>query len=219
MKATFKLVTYKKSMEEKDSFIVTVITSFILVMAGAYLVIELKINPFIIGILLIGYKYIIGPYIRKQFSDWVKEKDITGTVEFFDDYLEVKNNTNSTKIFYAELESIYINYNHIKGKSFSAKDIIHNGLAEIKLYTKGEELKKFKFLIENENQINDLKPIWKNLYLSGIFIREKLGNHEHKTVMFDGDLTDDKLKSLMTELQVSSFYKAPLLNKKHNKWK
>ena len=117
---------------------------------------------------------------------------------------------------YTELESIYINYNHIKGKSFSAKDIIHNGLAEIKLYTKDEELKKFKFLIENENQINDLKPIWKNLYLSGIFIREKLGNHEHKTIMFDGDLTDDKLKSLMTELQVSSFYKPPLRHKKLN---
>ena len=53
MKATFKLVTYKKSMEEKDGFAVTVITSFILVMAGAYLVIELKMNPFIIVLYLL----------------------------------------------------------------------------------------------------------------------------------------------------------------------
>lgn len=180
MKATFKLVTYKKSMKERDGFGVTIITSLVLSLIAVYLAVQLKINPFIIVIIIIIQNYIIAPWMRRQFIDWVKEKDIIGIVEFYDHYLIAKNSTNTAKIIYEELESIFIHYNHIKGKSFATKDIIHNGLAEIKLYTKNEELKKFKFLIENQYQINDLKPIWKNLYLSGIFIREKLGNHEHK---------------------------------------
>lgn len=34
--------------------------------------------------------------------------------------------------------------------------------------------------------------------------------------MFDGDLSDDKLKSLMEELNVSSFYKSASFDKKTN---
>ncbi|MEC7263670.1 MAG: hypothetical protein VXW38_08010, partial [Bacteroidota bacterium] len=110
------------------------------------------------------------------------------------------------KINYSELKSIYLHYNHIQGKSYAAKDIIHNGLAEIKLKTKDDKEQSFKFLIENEKQLNELKPIWKKIYLLVVFIREKMGKYEVKTVMFDAKLTDAKIKSLKMELKVDSFY-------------
>ena len=206
MKATFKQIRIEKDISEKDGFGINFISSILIAVITVYLTIEYKFPVYLTVILVMTYIFFGRPKIRKLFSDWVKKEDIIGVLEFNENGIEIKNEFENEKIYFSELKSIYLHYNHIQGKSYAARDIIHNGLADIKLITKQNKEKTFKFLIENEKQITKLKPIWKTFYLSGIFIREKMGKYEVKTVMFDAKLTDEKIKSLKTELNIDSFY-------------
>lgn len=206
MKSTFKQIRTEKDISEKDGFGFIFISSILIAAITVYLTIEYKIPIYLTFILILAYIYFGRLQIRKLFSDWARKEDIIGILEFDENGIELKSNSENEKINYSELKSIYLHYNHIQGKSYAAKDIIHNGLAEIKLKTKDDKEQSFKFLIENEKQLNELKPIWKKIYLLGVFIREKMGKYEVKTVMFDAKLTDAKIKSLKMELKVDSFY-------------
>ncbi|WP_452225759.1 hypothetical protein [Lacinutrix cladophorae] len=165
---------------------------------------EFPVYLTVLGIFV--YIFFVRSQIRKLFSDWTRKEDVIGLLEFSDNALIIDNSTLNEKIRFTDIESIYLHYNYVQGKQYAARDIIHNGLAEIILKTKNNKQKSFKFLIENKNQITDLKPIWRELYLLGVFIREKMGKYEVKTIMFDADLTDKKIKKLKTELNIDSFY-------------
>ena len=206
MTVNFKLIKADKDISEKDGFGVTVISSVLLAILVVYLAKETEVPRYLVLLVVLAYFLFGRSQIRKLFSDWVKKDDIIGTLEFNNEEFLTTSLTKHEKLKYEDVASIFLHYNYIKGKQFAVKDIIHNGLAEIKINTKTGEHYIFKFLIENKNQIADLKPIWKQLYLSGVLIREKMGKYEVKTIMFDGKLTDDKIKSYKKDLNVTSFY-------------
>lgn len=206
MKTIFKQIRIDKDISEKDGFGVVFISSILMAVIIVFLTIEFEFPVYLIFILILIYVFFGRLQIRKLFSDWPRRKDIIGTLEVDENCIKIKNKSKNETINLSDLKSIYLHYNHIQGKLYASRDIIHNGLAELKLKTKDNKEQSIKFLIENEKQINDLKPIWKTIYLSGVFVREKMGKYEVKTVMFDGKLTDEKIRGLKTELNVDSFY-------------
>ena len=191
MKVIFKQIDSKKDISEKDGFGVNLLSAFIVTAVSLGLMKVFRAPVYLIMTLIILYVFFGRKLVRNLFSDKVKKDDIVGDLEFNMDYFTTQNE----KVFYSDLKSINLQYNYIKGQQSHPKGIIHNGLAELRFRLKTGNEKLLKFVIENRNQIEDLKPIWKEIYLSGVFIREKMGKYEVKTVMFYADLTYEKIQT------------------------
>lgn len=117
---------------------------------------------------------------RSFLPDWTNSKDKIGEVEFVEKVIQINNTGNQIKD--SEIDAIYFRYNFIRGRNFAAKDIIHNGLAELKLTIKSGDIKTLKFVIETEEQFDYLKTVFKKWYNQGIEIKEEFTNQKLKTI-------------------------------------
>ena len=147
------------------------------------------------------------PLTRKLFGDYAKKGDIIGKLTLDTTSMTSTNDNSNQVINCADISSLNLKYNYIQGQQFTYKDIIHNGLAHLSIRTKSNQTLQFKFLIETEEQLKALKPIWKEYYRQRIKIRESMGKYDIKTILFEKDnLSFDKMQELKKELNVESFY-------------
>lgn len=185
MFVSFKQIRLNKNISEKGEFETIIIPCIILAGITVFFIKSLQVHPLIVGISIIGTIWFGKSFIRKYYSDWIKKKDIIGEFVFKSNAISFISNSIVENIDINDITEIDLHYNYIQGKQFSYKDIIHNGLAKIKIVLKSGDIKTIKFIIEEKEQLDNLKPIWKEFYNSGISIKEKMGNYEHKTTLFE----------------------------------
>lgn len=206
MPAIFKQIRFDKDISEKENFGIRVIASLIITGFGVILIKVDLLQPIFVALFVVLLASLIWPLERKLFSNWVRVNDIIGDLTFDENMISWINGEQLIKVQYIDILSIDLRYNHIQGRKFAVRDIIHNGLAQIQLITKEGNTETVKFLIEREEQIQTLKPIWKNLYKMGIEIREKMGGVEIKTILFDSGMAYEQIRKLKKELNVDSFH-------------
>jgi hypothetical protein len=139
--------------------------------------------------------------MRRYFPDWTSKKDKIGEIEFKEQILKFDNFDN--QINYSDVKKINFRYNFIKGRNFTSRDIIHNGLAELKITTNNSEIIKFKFIVESEEQFKFLKSVFKYWYKQGIEIREEFTNQKIKTVCLEviGNKSYTEIQKLKNEIK------------------
>ena len=207
MAAIFKQIKDDKNISEKDGFGTIIISSFIIVGLGVFMIRLLNVNPFVTTLTMLALAWLGSPVTRKLFGDFAKKSDIIGELTFDTSSIVSTKDSSNEVLNCADLSSINLKYNYIQGQQFAYKDIIHNGLAHLTIQTKSKETLQFKFLIETEEQLRALKPIWKEYYRQRIMVRESMGKYDIKTILFEKDnLSFDKMQELKKELNVDSFY-------------
>jgi hypothetical protein len=207
MTVTFKQIKDNKDISEKEGFGTMVISSFFIIGLGVFMIKLLNINPIITGLTMLTLAWLGRPLTRKLFGDFAKKGDIIGELTFDITTINWTKDNSIQILSCADIVSLNLKYNYIQGRQFAYKDIIHNGLALLTIQTKNNETLKVKFLIEFEEQLTALKPIWKEYYKKGIRIRESMGKYDIKTILFETDtLSFDKMQELKKELNVDSFY-------------
>ncbi len=207
MTASFKQIRDDKDISEKEGFGTIVISSFIIVGLGVFMVKTLNVNPFVTGLTMLALAWLGRPLTRKLFGDYAKKRDIIGELTLDTTSITSKKDNSNQVINCADISSLNLKYNFIQGQQFAYKDIIHNGLAHLSIQTKSNQALQFKFLIETEEQLKALKPIWKEYYRQRIKIGESMGKYDFKTILFEMDnLSFEKMQELKKELNVDSFY-------------
>lgn len=185
MLVSFKQIRSDKNISEKGEFETIIIPCLILLGLTVFLIKSLHVHPLIVGISALGAIWFGKSFIRKYYSDWIKKKDVIGEIIFERNMISFVRDATAENIDINDIVEIDLHYNYIQGKQFAYKDIIHNGLAQIKIGLKSGSTTTIKFIIEQEEQLDKLKPIWEELYNSGITIKEKMGKYEHKTILFE----------------------------------
>lgn len=207
MTAIFKQIKDDKDISEKESSGTIIVSSLIIVGFGVFMVKTLHVYPLIVVLIMLASAWVGRPLTRKLFGDFAKESDIIGNLTFDISSIAWSRNNLNQVLKCADISSLNLKYNYIQGRQFAYKDIIHNGLAHLTIQTKAKQTLQVKFLIETEEQLNALKPIWKEYYRQGIKIRETMGRYEVKTILLEKDnLPYDKMQALKKELNVESFY-------------
>lgn len=207
MTASFKQIRVDKDITEKEGFGTMLISSFLIVGFGVFMIKALNVNPFITGLILLALAWLGRPLTRKLLGDFAIQTDIIGELT-----LDTKSITwtkdNSIEILNCtEIRSLNLKYNYIQGRQFIYKDIIHNGLAHLIIQTNSNQTLQVKFIIETEEQLQILKPIWKEYYRHKIKIKESMGKYDVRTILFEKDtLSFDKMQDLKKELNVDSFH-------------
>ena len=207
MTATFKQIKDNKDISEKEGFGTMVISSFIIVGLGVFMIKTLNVNPFVPGLTMLALALLGRPLTRKLFGDYAEKSDIIGKLTLDSTSITWTKDNSKKVLNCADISSLNLKYNYIQGRQFAYKDIIHNGLALLTIQTKSNQTLKVKFLIEAEEQLKVFKPIWKEYYRQRISIRESMGKYDIKTILFEKDtLSFDKMQELKKELNVDSFY-------------
>lgn len=206
MAVVFQQIGAEKDISEKESFGTIVISALLILGLGIVLLRSIELHPLIVSAIMLALLWGGRPLTRKLYPDWAKTGDIVGELSFEESRLEYLHNGASRSIAYSDIAAIQLHYNYIQGRQYAARDIIHNGLAEILISTKEDEHLSIKFLIENEEQLEKLKPVWTSLYRKGIRMRERMGRHKVKTIMFEANVSYQKLQNLKEELHCQDFY-------------
>ena len=139
--------------------------------------------------------------IRVLYKDWVRQKDIIGSVEFGSDRIKISNLKH--EILVSNISSLKIHFNYIKGKQFNRKDIIHNGLATLTVDLKNKTREKIIFLIETKVQLENLRLIFKDFYKAGIDIHEHFCRENVKTFLLKADWKYSDIQKIKTELNIN----------------
>lgn len=204
MDLKLKLVSNKKASKELGDFslhfLPAIFFTAIIILTGlsGYSWIILSLIPLFIAIFALKRK------IRTFYPDWVKEKDIIGEMIFSTDKIILRTSNTEEILSYVDLLKIDLNYNFIQGEPYTAKDILHNGLATFLLTKKNGDEKTVKFLVENREQLNQLADIFKTLYSHGIKIIELMGRDKIKTILFKRNWKYTEIQELKSKLNIES---------------
>ena len=206
MTIVFRQIRDEMDIAEKESFGTILLSSIIILSIGLFFLIELHANPFITTIIMIFFAWFGRPIFRKFYGDFAKKTDFIGKVTFDENSICYLKDKKERKVNFNEINSINFNYNYVQGKQFAYKDIYHNGLTHLLITTNSKQEISIKFLIEKEQQLKNLKPIWTNLYKQGIKIKESMGKYNVKTILFDSSdsFSYEKIQELKKDLNIDT---------------
>ena len=120
-----------------------------------------RFNMIFVIFFFIGFAWIlIRIFIGRP--KWYKPFDKTGEIAFYEDYMIFNNN----KIHKEQVKTIRIGVTQCKGQPAGGRSGLSDGTGNyIELFLKNKSRLKERFLIENLQQVNDLKLLmesWKN---------------------------------------------------------
>ncbi len=116
---------------------------------------------FVIGFVWILIRLFIGK------TKWYKPINKTGEIEFYDNYLTLSK----TKIQIDQIKTIRIEVTQCKGKPSGGRSGLSDGTGNyIEIFLKDKMRFKERLLIENPQQVNDLKLLMDTWKESGIMI-------------------------------------------------
>jgi hypothetical protein len=193
----YKLIIASKETSDKENILLTTI-SIIIPIGLIYYFFKDTLNPIILILIAGSIIWFIPNLIRRLYSDWIYQKDISGFIEFKNE----KFVTNDDSIDVEEILEIQLNFNYIKGKRYNRRDIIHNGIAELNVNLKNGETKRILFLIETKEQFENLSVILKEYYKKHIVIKEFFCKHKIKTILLKPEWTFEELQNLKRELNL-----------------
>jgi hypothetical protein len=207
MKATFIQITDSKDISEKDGFGKKLLLTMILLGISLIMILVLRVHPLVTGVILILLIFFGESYVRRYYGDYARKEDKKGELTFLPDSISWGQNDQNKVLNTKDMASINLKYNYIQGQQFAYKDIIHNGLAHMKIETLTNETLSVKFLIETKAQLDALKPIWAEYYRAGIRIRESMGKYDVKTILFDNaNASYEQIQRLKKELNTDHFH-------------
>jgi hypothetical protein len=200
----FKLIRTDKEMKNLDklgyrnvfAFFVAFPAFGLLTMLGFPVIFGI---PFLFGFWIFGYKF-----FRTFYKDWKVSNDIIGSIDFSNNVI-LANSNGITEIKLADMARLDLKYNYIKGKSAFRYDVFHNGIWYLKLQMKSGDNIEFKFVVENKEQFEYLTHVFKLIYRAGSKVKERLGNEEIKTILFQIQPSYAEIQALKEELGVDSF--------------
>ena len=199
MKQIFKHIKDDKKTRDSDNTLITAV--YILTLSALTLLLfhESTINMIFYLIVFVAIIY-SSRFLRFLYKDWAYKNDIIGLVTFDSDWIQIENV--NQRISIANISKLTLQFNYIKGKRFNHRDIIHNGLATLKIDLKDNESKKFTFLIETKEQLENLSQILKDFYKAGIKIEEYFCRNSVKTFLLKTDWNYAEIQKLKTELNI-----------------
>ena len=206
MSAKFNLIHPDKDISEAEGFGTIFISAIVIVSVVVVSLLYFRIPPMAGWLILMFLAFGFRPLTRRFYSDWVKDVDIIGELIFDVDSIKWSGEQINETIEVAHISTIDLVYNYVKGRQFSYKDIIHNGLARIVVKMDSGKMITLKYVIEKTAQIDSLKLIWREYYRQGIKIRESMGKYEVKTILFKGNLSFEDIKKFKEELNTEQFY-------------
>lgn len=125
-----------------------------------------KFNVIFVILFFIGFAWILIRFFIGK-AKWYKPIERTGEITFYEDYMIFKNN----RIYKEQVKSIRIGVTQCKGQPAGGRSGVSDGTGNyIELFLKNRSRVKERLLIENLQQVNDLKLLmdsWKN---TGILI-------------------------------------------------
>jgi len=200
MNATFPQISPDKNPEEKDGLWLPILITFTVLFLG--IVYYKIVGVFTLRELLALIPLGIGAprFIRKSLPDWVRKKDIVGTLNFEDTQITWETEDQQNKLLYADISQLLLHHNYIRGKSYGSRDILHNGIARLTVPPLNGRSQTVQFLIASEDQHTDLITVLKFLYRLGIPIKEAMGNYSIKSKLLDVDLNYQKIQTYKQEL-------------------
>ena len=185
MGVTFKQVSENKDISEIEGFGTILVSSFIIVGIGLFMIKIANIHPIVTVLTMLALGWLGRPLTRKLFGDYANNSDIIGELALDTTSITWINNNGIQVLNCSDIDSIILRYNYIQGQQFAFKDIIHNGLAIMTIQTKLNHTAHVKFLIETKQQLEELKPVWKDYYQQKIKIKEIMGKYEVRTLLFE----------------------------------
>ncbi|MFN8181931.1 MAG: hypothetical protein ACOJUL_03650 [Candidatus Pollutiaquabacter aromativorans] len=184
MSASFKLIRDDKAITEKEGFATILVTSLAIVGLSVAMIRVWNVHPLVTALTMLVLAWAGRPSIRKFLGDYAQAGDACGELTFSTTALKWIKDGSGNLLHSADISELQLQYNYIQGRQFSSYDIIHNGLAQLTLQLKTNQIIQLKFLIETEAQLNALMPIWKEYDRQGIKISERMGKYAIKTVHF-----------------------------------
>jgi len=206
MSAKFNLIHPDKDISEAEGFGSIFISAIVIVSVVVISLLYFQLPPAAGWLILMFLAFGFRPLTRRFYADWVKDEDIIGELLFDVDSIAWSGKLNNETLDVKHISAVDLVYNYVKGRQFSYKDIIHNGLAVIVVKMDSGNIVTLKFVIEKTAQIDSLKPIWREYYRQGIKIRESMGKYEVKTILFKGNLSFEDIKKFKEELNTDHFY-------------
>lgn len=136
MGATFKQVSENKEISEKEGFGTILVSSFIIVGIGLFMIKIANIHPLVTVLTMLALGWFGRPLTRKLFGDYANNSDLIGELVLDTTSISWINNNSIQVLNCSDIDSINLRYNYIQGRQFAFKDIIHNGLAIMTIQTK-----------------------------------------------------------------------------------
>jgi hypothetical protein len=200
----FKLIRADKEMKNLDKlgyryifFLFVAFPAFgLLIWQGLPLIFAV---PFLFGFWIFGYKL-----FRTRYKDWKVSNDIIGSIDFSNNVILANSNGNND-IKFEDIARLDLKYNYIKGKSAFRDDVFHNGIWYLKFQMKSGDNFEFKFVVENTEQFDYLAYVLRLIYRAGAKVKERLGNEEVKTILFQIQPSYAEIQALKSDLGVDSF--------------
>ena len=155
--------------------------------------------PFLFGFWIFGYKL-----FRTFYKDWKVSNDIIGSIDFSNNVI-LANSNGITEIKFEDIARLDLKYNYIKGKSAFRYDVFHNGIWHLMFQMKSGDNFEFKFVVQNTEQFDYLTDVLRHVYRAGAKVKERLGNEEAKTILFQIQPSYAQIQALRVELGVDSF--------------
>lgn len=146
---------------DKDKVLLPTILLFTTI--GVYIYLSYGLfSQLIDTVIICAILFFMPSAIRRFNSDWVRPKDVIGNLIITKDGVYSENPFK--EIFINEMAGLELRQNYIKGKRYLPRDIIHNGIAELKIKLKIGEDQRYIFLIENKEQFKYLGTTLKEYY-------------------------------------------------------
>lgn len=197
----YKLIRENIETQDKDNVFLTIFLFFAFIAAYFYFLRDLFSRPIDI-VVIVGIIFLLPLTIRRFYSDWTRTKDIIGKIEITPESIICENA--NTEILTNEIVSLELKQNYIKGKRYLLRDIIHNGIVELKIKMKSGDDHRLVFLIENKEQFEYLGKILKELYKMQICIKETMFNTALKTILLKPHWNFNELQNLRKELNIET---------------
>jgi hypothetical protein len=178
----FKQILDEFPIENKDNFNWSIVGAIVITIILVLIQQKLQFSKFAL-IPIVLFSVFILRRKRRLFSDWTSDKDRIGEIDFEEKSIIFDKHNN--QIRYQDIAKIDFRYNYVKGRNFAQKDIIHNGLAELRITQKNDEVRRIKFIIETKEQFEFLKLRFKQWYQSGIEIKEEFTDQKINTICLE----------------------------------
>lgn len=144
-------------------------------------------------------------YCYKTFKVYNYKDIITNDLIFDNDFIQFEKDSEKIDIPRANITALNLVFNLYKYCK-NENGVPYNGLASLEIEDKEGKKYEFKFVINNEEELNKLKTIWKTYYQAGIKVKEQLSNGI-KTFMLDEKiLTYKEIQAYKKELGIENFY-------------
>lgn len=135
----------------------------VMVLAIVYVSFVLFPSPALYVILLIAGILTIGRSLRRTRRDWVRQRDIIGTLVLDDDQVATEGLGADARIGALSGWTIRMATHYIQGRGARYKDILHNGIATLTL-KHGDAVHTFKFLVRDKAALEALIAVLKTWY-------------------------------------------------------